>query len=386
MKSKAHILKDCRFDNWDSEVFGRWTWHDLRANPDYYHDWASFDGVLWHPTLQQVFCGLTLLDNDIFHVFDPRTGQFRSLNFRSFGDRFDAKFHRSMELDEDGTMFCATALLHDQDVQFEAAGGKLLHYNPFTETYRLLDVPVPHHYIQSITLDRTRRIIYGFTYPGEYFFRYDIESEQSRVLAFTGNGITMGQPHYFVVDEGGTVWATWAETRAFEDVPALNFRLFTYHPDGDEFTWLPYGLPLAHEDDLGLVDGMLLASDGMIYVGTKVASLVRIDPRTKDVELLGCPGPRSRMSGLEEGPDGRIYMACGTFEETSLFAYDPEQDRFTNHGLIYDHELGTGPVRIHDLAITDDLVIYAGENDNVTRSSYLWECALDREPDSPTGR
>jgi sugar lactone lactonase YvrE len=377
MWARAHILKDRRFDNWDSEVFGRWTWHDLRADAGYYHDWVSFDGVLWHPTLRQVYCGLTVLDNDIFHVFEPDTGRFRSLGFQSIGDRFDAKFHRSVELDDDGTIFCATALLHDQDVQHEAAGGKLLHYDPFTEAYRLLDVPVPHHYIQSISLDRERRIIYGFTYPGEYFFRYDIGSGQSRTLGFTGNGITMSQPHYFVVDDDGTVWATWAQTRAFEDVPALNFRLFTYHPDADRITWLPFGLPRASDDDLGLVDGMLLASDGMIYIGTKVASLVRLNPRTSELELLGRPGPRSRMAGLAEGSDGRIYMACGTFGETSIFAYDPDQDTFIDHGLIYDRERETGPARIHDIAITDDLVIYAGENDNVTRSSYLWECRVD---------
>jgi len=377
LKVKAHILKDRRYDNWQSEVFGRWTWHDLRADLSYYHDWISFDGVAYHPTLKQVYCGLTALDNDILHVFDPATGTFRSLGFQAIGDRFDAKFHRSMELDDDGSFFFATALLHDQDMQGEAAGGKLLRFDPFGEEFRLLDVPVPHHYIQSITLDRQRRIIYGFTYPGEYFFRYDIESGQSRILGFTGNGVTMCQPHYFVVDNDGRAWATWAETRAFEDVPALNYRLFTYHPEEDRIHWLPFGLPRVAEDDLGVVDGMLLASDGMIYVGTKVASLVRLDPRTAELELLGRPGPQRRMAGLEEGSDGRIYMACGTFAETSIFAYDPQAGAFLDHGRIYDEALGTGPARIHDMAMTPDLVIYAGENDNVTRSSYLWECRIN---------
>lgn len=376
MKVKAHILKNRRFDNWDSEIVGRWTWHDLRADPGYYHDWISFDGVAWHPTLKQVYCGLTVLDNDIFQALDPTTGEFRSLGFQQVGDRFDAKFHRSLELDDDGSFYCATALLHDQDVQLDAAGGKLLRFDPFTETFRLLAVPVPHHYIQSITLDRQRRIIYGFTYPGEYFFRYDIETGQSRTLAFVGNGISMCQPHHFVVDGEGVVWATWGQTRAFEDVPVLNFHLFNYHPETDQFTWFPFGLPRATEDDLGLVDGMLLASDGMIYIGTKVASLIRLNPRTAEMELLGRPGPQSRMAGLAEGSDGRIYMACGTFDETSIFAYDREQGEFIDHGLIYDQELGAGPVRIHDIAITEDLVIYGGENDNVTRSSYVWECRI----------
>jgi hypothetical protein len=379
MKAKAHILKNRRFDNWDNEIVGSWTWHDLRNDSGYYHDWISFDGVVWHPELQRLYCGLTVLDNDIFYVFDPDSQEFRSLGFQKISDRFDAKFHRSMELDDDGTFYTATALLHDQDVQFQAGGGKLLHFDPFKETYKLLAVPVPHHYIQSITLDRQRQIIYGYTYPGEYLFRYDIESGESQTLAFIGNGIAMCQPHYSVVDREGFLWGTWGQTRAFEDDPVINIHLFKYHPETESFTWLPFGLPRVDDQDLGLVDGMLLASDDMIYIGTKVASLIRLDPSTNELELLGQPGPRSRMAGMTEGDDGTIYLACGTADETSLFAYDPGHKEFIDHGRIYDAELDAGAARIHDLAIAGDGVIYAAENDNVTRSSYLWECQIPRD-------
>jgi hypothetical protein len=55
--------------------------------------------------------------------------------------------------------------------------------------YELLSVPVPSNYIQSIRLDPVRRLIYGFTYPSEQMFRYDIETGTTSHIAFIGNGI-----------------------------------------------------------------------------------------------------------------------------------------------------------------------------------------------------
>jgi hypothetical protein len=82
------------------------------------------------------------------------------------------------------------------------------------------------------------------------------------------------------------------------------------------------------------------------------------------------------MAGMAEGRDGHLYMACGTLAESSLYAYDRSAGKFIAHGRLYDPQLNTQAARIHDIAITDDLVIYAGENDNTTRSSYLWELRI----------
>ena len=45
-----------------------------------------------------------------------------------------------------------------------------------------------------------------------------------------------------------------------------------------------------------------------------------------------------------------------------------QKEKFFDLGPIYDEERDASPDRIHDIAITDDLVIYAGENDNHYRS------------------
>lgn len=75
-----------------------------------------------------------------------------------------------------------------------------------------------------------------------------------------------------------------------------------------------------------------------------------------------------------------------------LAAIDNDSERSVCFFLMRGHDdaairmqLGIGPVRdaagvslwqCHDLALTPDGVLYAGENDNPSRSSYLWEIRL----------
>ncbi|MDP2158847.1 MAG: hypothetical protein Q8K02_00055, partial [Flavobacterium sp.] len=158
-QTKAHIYKDRKFDNWESEVEGRWTIEDLRSDIGYCNDWISFDSLAWDNTSQKLYIGLTTINTDIFHVFDQTNQKLHSLGFQRISDKFDAKFHRSLEIDKDGMIYAATALLHDQNQQHQAPGGKLISYDPKSYQYQILDIPVPHHYIQSIRLDAQRKVI-----------------------------------------------------------------------------------------------------------------------------------------------------------------------------------------------------------------------------------
>lgn len=378
MLVKAHILNAVTLDDYETQVLGRWIWDQLRADPRY-RNWVSFCRLVWDPGTELLYCGVATLSNDIFWTFNREKGSFRSLGYPAFGDRFDAKFHRSLERDRDGTFYAATALLHDPDHFSEAAGGKLLQYDPKTGEYCLLAIPVPHHYIQSITLDRERRIIYGFTFPAEQVFRYDLQTGACRVLAYIGAGYVMAQGEQHMVDDKGRLWATWAQIRAWEDSPGPTecLKLFCYDPVSDQITYFQHGLPNLRGDGSCKWDGgCLKGSDGMIYIGTAEGGFCRLDPDTAEVVLLGKPCPGSRLTGLAQTADGRIYGVGGDHHRVHIFSYNIETARFENCGAVFDPETGESPERIHDLAMTTDGVLFAGENDNPCRSGYLWECRL----------
>ena len=380
---RARILKNRSFDNWQSEVEGRWKIEDLRADEGYCNEWISFDCLAWDAQLHRLYIGLTSINNDIFHVYEPARENFTSLNFRRISDKFDAKFHRSLEIDDDGMIYAATALLHDVDQQHEAKGGKLLRYDPAKDEYEVLAIPVPQHYIQSIILDRQRRTIYGFTYPGEYLFRYDLDSRACRTLAFIGNGVMICQPHCAALDPDGRLWGTWGESRAFEDMLGpVPVRIFCYDPDKDSFTWFQHGFPKVDEADPARIDTMMLADDGLIYAGTVAGGFSRLDPKSGEVEDLGKPFPSPRLAGLAQGPDGLIYGAGneGYGEhgegEARLFVFNPETKEREDLGPIFDESIKVGAVKVHMLVAAEDGTLYAGENDNILRSSYLWECKI----------
>jgi hypothetical protein len=383
MKAQALVLEDETFADWHKSVSGRWSIEDLRGADAYRNSWISFDCLAWDPQRESMFIGLTAISGDIFWNYEPQADKFTSLAFGRIGDRFDAKFHRSLVRDADGSYLAATAMLHDMDQQQAAEGGKLIRYQPDVDTYELLSVPLPPHYIQSIVLDEARRRVYGFTYPGEYLFMYDLQSGSVDKLAYIGNARMICQPHNAVLDQSGCLWGTWGENRAFEDEQGpAPIKLFRYDPSANKFDWYPHGVPTCGSDDFGRVDHMLLANDGMIYIGGVSGTLTRLDPSNGKVERLGKPFAGNRLAGLVQARDGYIYGAGNEGMDRDgegaarMFRYDDVKGTTEDLGRIYDDSRQVGAIKIHMLVEGEDGVLYAGENDNLWRSSYLWRCQL----------
>jgi hypothetical protein len=381
---EALVLKNQPFDDWHQSVSGRWSIEDLRADPRYRDGWISFDCMVWDHDREALFLGLTSINTDIFWKFDPGANKFESLDFPRVSDRFDAKFHRSLELDSDGSYIAATAMLHDMDQQHLAAGGKLIRYRPDIDEYEILDVPVPGHYIQSIVLDRQRRLVYGFTYPAEYMFVFDLDAGTSRTLAYIGNARMICQSHCAVLDRDGRVWGTWGENRAFEDDPGRHpIRYFCYDPRSDDFTWFQHGPPKTGVQDHGNLDHLLLGSDGLIYAGSVHGGLSSLDPQSGEVTHIGKPYPGKRLAGLVQATDGHIYGAGneGMDERgrglARLFRYRLDTHRIEDLGPILDKEIDDGAIKVHMLIEAEPGTFYAAENDHLWRSSYLWRCNVD---------
>jgi len=149
MKVIAHKLKDAHFANWREML--EWEYDDWRAHREESDGWVSFDCLTYDRLRGDIYCGVSSFNGDIFYRFDRVTNRFTQIDTHVLvGSEFDAKFHRSLEWDTDGTLWAATALFHDVDHFMDAPGGKILRYHPDTNTLEHVCTPLEHIYIQSI--------------------------------------------------------------------------------------------------------------------------------------------------------------------------------------------------------------------------------------------
>lgn len=340
-------------------------YRDFTSNDDWKNNLISFTSLAYHKERKKVICGMTSFNNDLMVEFDPETGIFTDLAYGAEAEKFEIKIHRSLQLDSKGNAYGATACLHREDQRLEAAGGRIFYYDFDAKKYDFLGIPIPHDYIQTITVDEERGLIYGVTYPVFEFFVFDICSRSVRFRQYMGSA-----PHIMALDDRGGVWSTWSNR---------THNLFRYNPDRNIVQYFDHSLMPGQGADLmypgaGPIDMMLNGGDGLLYVGCTTGDLLRLHPDTARVEYLGRPTVERRMPALEVGPDGRIYGISGFYGRCHLFAYDREKRNFEDFGLISDGEdqLYIG----HDICFAEGNRLFAGETDTEARAGYLWECVL----------
>ncbi len=394
---RSHALLNYKFDNWQSEVEGRWPYSKLYDDESYRVGWISFDALTWCEENECLYCGLNSMEGDLLYRFWPEEDRFESLNTKKWADKFDSKIHRTLLKNPiDGCFYFGTSLLHDIEQQHEAIGGKLMKYSPDNDKFTLLDIPFPHLYIQSIAADFERGKIYGFTYPAEFLICYDMKSKKSKNLGYITNATSFVQPHNGVVDAQGYLWGTYSETRAFDEVSSKNpIRLFRYHPDNNKFDWFDFGLSrkaettqliadpkqkrnisfhddqTRHKEDLGFCDSMVFDGQQYIYAGSTAGTLCRIDTLNLEVEKIANIMPAGRLPALTIDKNGTLFGGGGIKGDTQLFKWNPNDNAIALLDKIEDDH-GNIPARIHDIAVDKHGKLFLAENDNHLRSSYLW--------------
>ena len=363
MKVKKHILKTLGHPV--DRPLRTMGYRDFVSNSDWQENLISFTSLLYHPQRKKVICGMTSFANDLMYEFDPETGSFTNLGYQKEAEKFEIKIHRSLQLDSKGNVFGATACLHREDQRLEAPGGRIFYYDFNTGKYTFHGIPVPYDYIQTITVDEERSLVYGVSYPVFEFFAFDLKTGTNRFRQYMGSA-----PHIMALDDRGGIWSTW-NTRTH--------NLFRYDPDLNSVQYFNHSLIPGQGAGLmypgaGPIDMMLNGGDGMLYVGCTTGDLLRIHPESAEVEYLGRPTPEQRMPALEVGPDGRLYGISGFYGRCHLFAYDREKRCFEDFGLISDGEdqLYIG----HDICFAGDNRVFAGETDTELRAGYLWECQI----------
>ena len=380
MTVTPHKLQDENFGRqWDEEVLDRWEYEDFRANKRWRRGWVSFDSLLSDPSDGRIYLGITSFDGDIFRAFDPATQVFADLGYSRVADPYDAKFHRSLvRWEHDGCLYGAVALLHDVNAYWDAPGGAIVRFDPSSGRIEKLGTPIPHHYIQSICLDTERGVLYGMTFTPERLFSFDIGSRATRDLGPISSGLAMAQGENIEIDTESRVWCGWAVTRAWQSEPgADSHRLCVVEPGADGIRFLETGLPRPDgSHGFVKVEGLFSLGPDRLYASGGNGSLYRVDPDTGRAGYLGTPiaDRPSRLASLRLGPDGLAYGITGRAGRCEVIRFDPATEGWELLGSVESG--GHRCWQVHDVAMTADGTIYAGENDNPFRSSYLWEVVL----------
>lgn len=360
---KHHVLRDFSGEDLRLDDLGGNRRQVLRDNL------VAFTSLLHHPGDGQLYCGITAFNNDIMVRFDPDAKRFESLHYEEIAEPFEVKVHRSLELHPDGTIYGASACLYKTNERLGAPGGSLFKLAPGADRCEKMGIPTEHDYIQTISLDSGRGLIYGQSYPVFKFFVYHLSDGAVDNYDYLGS-IT----HISAIDDDGGFWGTWGQNE---------HHLFRYHPDTRKFDWYHHGLPNARAESnmmyagAGPVDVMFNGGDGYLYVGTTGGSLCRLDPKTAEVEYLGRPAATTRLPALDVWHDALLIGAVGDDAGGQVFAYDRATRAFHPLGRIIDSETGVKLYRVHDLALIGDTV-YVAETDVPNRSGYLWECEIER--------
>jgi len=382
MQINSLKLNDFQYGNqWFDELEHRWVYDDFVADEDWKKGWISFDCALYNPADDRVYLGITCFDADhIFKAYDRKTGQFVDLGYSRVADPFDAKFHRSLVKGSDGCLYAAPALLHCPDKYLEAPGAAVVKFDPATGHIEKLGIVLPHVYVQSLVLDPQQEVAYCLCFAPEYLASYNLRTGEAKTLGLLGSGYgTMAQGENIVLDEDGCVWSNWSLTRAWQNEPGPDaIRLCKYDPREDRIVFFQKGLPQP-DGSYGYAKSEALFNfgDGAMYASGANGSLYRIDPGSGDAEFLftATPDRRRRLSSLVKTEDGVAYGITGRDGKCELMRVLYKEARFEKLGHVVDDD-GNAMFQCHHIVATPDGVLYACENDNPYRSSYLWEITL----------
>jgi len=383
MKIKAHKLLDENFgDRWSQEVEDKWEYQDFLDDPAFREGWISFDCAYYNPDDHRIYLGITCFNSDrIFKAFDLTTNEFVDLGYSKIAHPQDAKFHRALnKWEKDNCLYAAVALLHDINLYWDAPGGAIVKYDPKTGDIRKIATPLPHHYHQSTCIDQERGVLYGQTFTPERMIKFDLNTYESEDLGPISSGMDMAQGENIELDDEGCVWCGWTVTRAWQPGSGPDrYRLCKYDPNQNRIIYYDGGLEKV-DGSYGYekVDGIFNLGAGRMFCSGANGSIYRLDTTTGMGTYLFTPikDRRSRLSSLRLGYDGYAYGIVGRDGDCEILRFDPENETYELLGKLtdgVDHAF-----QVHDVAITPDGTLFACENDNPFRSSYLWEITFDK--------
>jgi len=361
---------------------------------------------------------LTGANGRIYGATSGKTASFlffydRAINkVRPLGKLGDARgVHHALVQDRDGTLliggglnmlapvpltqkfrggFRATEIQLWKDIQApykDYPGGHLYRYNPAKgdDETRLttepcpvedLGIPVRNNSIYTLALDAKNRQLYGITYPDARFFAVDLEKKKTRDLGvvlerkiYSGPERTWRSiPRAMHVATDGRVYTSGEDGRIiYFDPASQKFVRTPMQIPGEYFeAWNYHGYPV--------VESWVADARGNVFGATSDGYLFQMRADREELVNLGKPRIQRRVRAMTLGPDNRLYMLCGEFEDVvKLVSYDTTgREGFIDWGTLTVDRSPYYAKRAYQFdAMTTgiDGTIFLGESD---RRAYLY--------------
>ncbi len=233
-----------------------------------------------------------------------------------------------------------------------------------------LGVPVKGNTVYAVALDAKARRLYGITYPDARFFVWDLEKNKTlEDLPLLDRKVYSGPER------------TWRSVpRALHAAP--DGRVYTSGEDGRIVVYDPVAKKLARTDmqipgeyyeawnyhGYPVIEAWTAAQEGLLYGASSDGYLFRLNRERNRLVNLGKPRLSRRVRGMALGPDNRLYMLCGEFEEPcKLFSYglDGEEGFRDWGGLAVDRSpyYAKRAYQFDAMATGIDGTLFMGESD-----------------------
>jgi hypothetical protein len=213
----------------------------------------------------------------------------------------------------------------------------------------------------------------------EYLGCYDLDTGQSRILAQLSAGLGMAQGENIIVDDDGCVWSNWSLTRAWSNAPGPDgIRQCKFDPREGRMVFFQHGLPTPDRSSgFAKAEALFNLGNGKLFASGANGSLYSINRETGKAEFLFTPirDRSSRLTSLARTDDGIAYGIVGRAGKCELMKFYYHDGAYDLLGPVVDRS-GAAMFQCHDIVATEDGILYACENDNPHRSSYLWEIVV----------
>ncbi len=293
-------------------------------------------------------------------------------------------------------MFAPVKLTKDFPVAYEAVekqlwsdivkpyegfeGGHIYKYDPKTgdtQRYRTddatpledLGIPVPGETVYAMTMNPSRSMIYGITYPNAHFFSLNLETGEKKDFGEILRKRVFNGP----VRHWRTVPRALLHRYGHIYTSGNNGVIIKIRPQDGKITLTNMRLPGEYWEGLKSMDYPVVESfaccgpEGAVYAGTSDGYVLRMDGPDK-LTVLGKPRVQRRIRGMSVGLDKRLYIVTGEIGKSAkLHTYDLAGGRgFTELGVLAVDRSPYYQQRAYNvdaMAVGPDGTVFIGESD-----------------------